>query len=179
MMEKPASETKDFPIQIPWMYENNLEFYLRNTLTSIAIILLSYYNIRYTYGLSKLMSTHAAFRNGVRCKIITISTLIQVVLFLRLVWIWTCNFFWWKPNDGAEYFLVFDATFFSLSEVIPFLIFCVVLTCRIYSYTQDYRIIQKRKASKQSLEPEHMLLRTASETSAIKNKLDVSTSEID
>jgi hypothetical protein len=134
------------------MHENNFEFYLRNSLTSVAIGFLSYYNIRYTSGLYSLMGKHAAFRNGVRCKIITISTLIQVVLILRFFWIWACNYFWWKPNDGAEYFLIFDATFFVLSEVIPFLIFCVVLTCRIHSYSKDYQIIEKRRASKQSLD---------------------------
>jgi len=121
------------------MHENNLEFYLRNSLTSVAIGFLSYYNIRYTTSLVMLMSNHIAFKNGVRCKIISISTLIQVCLILRFFWIWSCNYFWWSPKYGAEYFLIFEATFYILSELVPFLIFCAVLACRIQSYSQDYK----------------------------------------
>jgi hypothetical protein len=129
------------------MHENNLEFYLRNSLTSVAIGFLSYYNISYTSCLVNLMGDHHAFRNGVRCKIICISSLIQVCLVLRFIWIWTCNFFWWSKN-GAEYYLVFESTFFSLSEVVPFLIFCIVLTCRIHSYSLDYKKIVARRNQK-------------------------------
>lgn len=44
------------------MHENNLEFYLRNLLTTIAIGFLSYYNIRYTAKLYKQMGQHTAFK---------------------------------------------------------------------------------------------------------------------
>jgi hypothetical protein len=128
------------------MYENNFEFYLRNTLTSIAVVILSYYNIRYAVSLINRMSEYTAFKHGVRFKIIGISTLIQVCLILRFFWIWTANYFWWSPH-GARDYLAFEATFFVLSEVIPFLIFCVVLTIRIAAYGRDYAYIREASQS--------------------------------
>lgn len=148
MTEKPASETNFF-IQIPWMYENNLGFYLRNLLTSIAIGMLCYYNIRYTNSLYRQMGNHVAFRHGVRCKILSISILIQVCLVMRFVWIWMANYFWWSDH-GARDYLAFEATFFTLSEIVPFLIFCVVLTCRIRAYSKDYKMIRESMLSKAS-----------------------------
>ena len=126
------------------MHENNLEFYLRNSLTSVAIGFLSYYNIRYTSCLVMLMGDHNAFRNGVRCKITCISALIQICLFLHFFWIWTSNFFWFHKN-GAEYYLAFEAMFYTLFEVVPFMIFCGVLICRIRSYSLDYKKIVARR----------------------------------
>jgi hypothetical protein len=140
--EKSAAEAHFF-IQIPWMYENNFEFYLRNLLTSIAIGLLSYYNIRYTYKLYVEMGEHATFRNGVRCKILSIACLIQVCLVLRFFWIWTANYFWWSSH-GARDYLMFEATFFVLSEIVPFLIFCVVLIVRIQAYRRDFKLLIER-----------------------------------
>jgi len=120
------------------MHENNFEFYLRNMLTSIAIACLSYYNIRYTAALVIQMGDHIAFKHGVRMKIVSIASLIQVCLLLRFFWIWTANFFWFQYPHGARDYLTFEASFFVLSELLPFLIFCVVLTIRIMAYKRDY-----------------------------------------
>ena len=116
-------------------------------LTSIAIGFLSYYNIRYTSALVKQMGQHSVFKQGVRFKIVSISVLIQICLVLRFFWIWTANYFWWSIN-GARDYLTFEATYFVLSELIPFLIFCVVLTIRISAYKRDYeRVIRESTMS--------------------------------
>jgi hypothetical protein len=60
-MTEPSSA--NFFIQIKWIHENNAEFYIRNLLTSIAIFLLSYYNMRYTLLLFVEMGHHASFRS--------------------------------------------------------------------------------------------------------------------
>jgi hypothetical protein len=137
-LEKGTDKTYNFPIQIAWIHENNFEFYLRNLLTSIAIGCLSYYNIRYTAALVIQMGDHIAFKHGVRMKIVSIASLIQVCLLLRFFWIWTANFFWFQYPHGARDYLTFEASFFVLSELLPFLIFCVVLTIRIMAYKRDY-----------------------------------------
>ena len=106
--------------------------------------MLSYYNIRYTYMLFVEMGEHVTFRNGVRGKIVSIACLIEVCLVLHFFWIWMANYFWWSQH-GARDYLTFEIVYFVLSELIPFLIFCVVLTIRIQGYSRDYKMMKQQQ----------------------------------
>jgi|688.fasta_scaffold269609_1 hypothetical protein len=86
---------QNFPYPIQWIHENNWNFYIRSDLSTISIVLLSFYNIKYTCQLFSEMGNHTAFKSKVRCKIICISILIQVVFIARLTYIWTSNFFFY------------------------------------------------------------------------------------
>ena len=81
---------------------------------------------------------------------------------MRLVFIWTSNYFFWKTNQTP--WLAFLVCYYTISEIVPFTIFCVVLLFRIVNYRSDFRRMQSNYK---------MLNRTISETDCLKDGSDV------
>jgi hypothetical protein len=76
-------------------YEDNGWYYSRNSLTSLAILILSVYNIHTGCKVAHELSKHEEFRSEVRVRVIILCTLIEIVLILRLGMIWSANHFWY------------------------------------------------------------------------------------
>ena len=51
-------------------FERNTYFFLRNGLTTIASLVYSYYNLRYTYRLQKVLNNHKVLKDTCRTKVI-------------------------------------------------------------------------------------------------------------
>ena len=58
---------------------------------------------------------------------------------MRLFFIWGSNYFWYRQDQTAWIF--FLISYYTVSEIVPFTIFCVVLIFRIINYRQDYKVM--------------------------------------
>ena len=91
MLEKETPEEK----LVQGKYEDNAWYYSRNSLTSLAVIMLSLYTINTGYQVALELSKHEEFRSEVRLRVIVLCSLIEIVLLLRLGMIWSANHFWY------------------------------------------------------------------------------------
>ena len=110
-------------------------YYTRNGLTTVATLVYSYYNIRYTYRLQKVLNEHKVLKDTCRRKVILQSILIEFIVAQKVVLIWSANYFWYakgNPNAWLNFIVIFEVT----SELIPFFIFIYVLIGRISKHKE-------------------------------------------
>ena len=83
------------------VYEHNWQYYTRNTWTTLAIGILSVYVISTGHGVSKELLRFDQFKSSVRFRVNVLSALMVTVLCLRLIMIWSQNFFWYSDSQYA------------------------------------------------------------------------------
>ena len=111
-------------------FEHNGYYFTRNGLTTVATLIYTYYNLRYTYLLQKILNQHKLLREAARTKVILQCLLIQVIVFMRVVMIWSSNHFWYRRSATMPW-LYFIVVYELTSEIIPFSIFIFVLIGKI------------------------------------------------
>jgi hypothetical protein len=79
-------------------YESNWEYYTRNSLTTLAILLLSVFTVGIGFGLNRELNNFEKLRGGVRLRAIILSTIMETALALRLFMIWSQNVFWYMDS---------------------------------------------------------------------------------
>jgi hypothetical protein len=81
------------------IYEDNWEYYTRNGLTTIALTTLCFYAITTGHYVSQELRKIESFKTAVCRRVLILCALMVVVLLLRLVMIWTSNYFWYYPSQ--------------------------------------------------------------------------------
>lgn len=76
------------------IYEHNWYYFTRNALTTLAFLVLSGYIGNTCHLLCGELSKHKQF-DGVKQRVVMLSVLMEIVLVLRLIMIWTQNQFWY------------------------------------------------------------------------------------
>lgn len=71
------------------IYEHNWQYFTRNSLTTLAITLLSIYVTNTGIDVCRELSKHQQFKTGVRKRVIILTILMETVLCLRLIMIWS------------------------------------------------------------------------------------------
>ena len=110
----------------------------------------SYYNIRYTYLLQKVLNDHKVLKHTCRTKVILQSILIEFIVVQKVALIWSSNYFWYVKGDNSAW-LYFIVIFEVTSEIIPFTMFIYVLIGRISKHKE---LINSRKDFAVSASPE-------------------------
>jgi len=114
-------------------YEDNGWYYSRNTLTTLAIVLLTAYTTNTGILLSSELNKHEEFKTEVRLRVITLCSLIDVVLLLRLGMIWSANAFWYGSSKVAwPMFVAFYQLLASFLPLIGFLYVLVQQICQLH-----------------------------------------------
>jgi len=109
-------------------YEHNPLYFTRNSLTSLAIALLSVYICMICILLSQELAKDDLF-NGVRQRVILVSVLFGTVLALRMIMIWSQNAFWYSNNQTLWLCFVF---FYQLTaNILPLVGFLVVVLSQV------------------------------------------------
>ena len=111
-------------------FEQNAYYFTRNGLTTVATLIYTYYNLRYTYLLQKILAQHQLLREAARTKVVLQCLLIQVIVFMRVAMIWSSNHFWYSKSTTMPW-LYFIVIYELTSEIIPFSIFIFVLIGKI------------------------------------------------
>ena len=104
-------------------------------MTTIASLVYSYYNLRYTYRLQKVLNDHKVLKDTCRTKVILQSILIEFIMLLKVALIWSANYFWYAAGN-PDAWLNFIVTFEVTSEIVPFSIFIYVLIGRIAKHRE-------------------------------------------
>ena len=112
---------------------NDLHFVLKNSLSTVATFVLTVYNIHYTFQVMR-QSQGGVFTQKVRSKIWLQAVTIEVVLILRMLFVWIHNQIW--RTNQAWIWPSFLFLYEVLSEVNPFLIFCYTLWRQITYFNQ-------------------------------------------
>lgn len=86
------------------LYEHNWEYFTRNALTTLSIVMLSVYVLWIGFGLAHELNKYTQFKGGVRIRTILLSTVMEIALCLRLFMIWSQNTFWYMPSQSGWLF---------------------------------------------------------------------------
>ena len=118
-------ETADIAQIHAGIYEHNPLYFTRNSLTTLAIAVLSCYNLSTCYYLNLHLEKQKAFHEvNMRVRILTV--LMEVVLCLRLGMIWSQNTFWYMQNQWG--WLLILITYQVAANILPIMGFIVVAT---------------------------------------------------
>ena len=79
-------------------YEDNGWYKSRNSLTTVAILILTVYTINTGVKVAAELAKHDDFKNQGRTRVIVLCFLIEIVLVLRLVMVWVANYFWYMQS---------------------------------------------------------------------------------
>ena len=124
-------------------YEHNALYFTRNSLTSIAILTLSGYIVEVGGLLNHELQKEKLF-SGVRKRVLAISVLMEVVLCLRLVMIWSQNYFWYSQDQAL--WLIFVLAYQLSANILPLGGFLVVVAYQVTSLKKS--IIPKQDAQR-------------------------------
>ena len=116
-------------------FEHNVYYYTRNGLTTLATLIFTYYNLRYTYLLQKILKEQKSLKEAALTKVILQCLLIEFIVLQKVVMIWSNNYFWYSQRDNHEW-LYFIVIFEVTSTIIPFSIFILVLVQRIIRHKE-------------------------------------------